>query len=80
MKKRLSESEYLALADEICSLRDNYWRVFGMTTGHFPKNSETIRYLLSLDTAIMKLDYQLEDEFFKDFPDKKLNDYRRVNR
>ena len=79
MKKRLSESEYLALANEIRSLRDNYSRVFNMVTGHFPKSDKTIQYLLSLNVAIMKLDYQLEDEFFKDFPDKKLSDYRKGN-
>lgn len=76
MKKRLSDYEYLALAREIRAMRDNYWRAFRIMTGHFPKNGRAIRRLLALNIALMNLDYQVETEFFKDFPDKKLSDYR----
>lgn len=79
MKTRLSESEYLAVASEMRSLQDTYWRVFRMMTGHFPKSDKTIQNLIALNVAIMKLDYQLEHEFFKDFPDKNLRDYRKEN-
>ena len=79
MKQRLSESEYLAVASEMRSLQDTYWRVFRMMTGHFPKSDKTIQDLIALNVAIMKLDYQLEHEFFKDFPDKNLRDYRKEN-
>ena len=79
MKERLSEDEYLVLAKEIKTMQDNYWRVFRMMTGHFPKNERTIQNLIALNVAIMKLDYQVEHEFFQDFPEKNLQDYRKGN-
>ena len=79
MKKRLSAEEYYEVAAKIKEMHDTYWQVFRMTTGHFPKNDRTIRNLLALNVALMKLDYQLEHEFFKDYPDKNLQDYRKGN-
>ena len=79
MKDRLSEDQYMALAKEIKTMQDTYWRVFRMMTGHFPKSEKAIQYLIALNVAIMKLDYQVEHEFFRDFPDKNLQDYRRRN-
>ena len=79
MKKRLSAEEYHEIAADIRTMNDTYWRVFRMVTGHFPKSDRTIQNLIALNVAIMKLDYQLEHEFFKDFPDKNLQDYRKGN-
>lgn len=77
MKERLSEDEYLVLANELKTMQNNYWRVFRIMTGRFPKSERTIQNLIALNVALMKLDYQVEDEFFKDFPDRELRDYRK---
>lgn len=79
MKERLSEDEYMVLANEIKTMQDNYWRVFRMMTGRFPKSERTIQNLIALNVALMKLDYQVEHEFFQDFPEKNLRDYRKEN-
>ena len=79
MKERLSEDEYLVLAKELKTMQDNYWRVFRMMTGRFPKSERTIQNLIALNVALMKLDYQVEHEFFRDFPEKNLQDYRKGN-
>ena len=79
MKTRLSAEEYHEVAAKIKTIHDTYWQVFRIVTGHFPKSDSTIQNLIALNVAIMKLDYQLEDEFFKDFPDKNLQDYRKGN-
>lgn len=79
MKTRLSAEEYREVASKIKIMQDTYWQVFRMVTGHFPKSDRTIQNLIALNVAIMKLDYQMEDEFFKDFPDMDLQDYRKGN-
>lgn len=76
MKKRLSEAEYKEVAQYIRTMGECYWEAFRMTTGHFPKNGKTIRRLLALNRAWMEFDYAMEDEFFRDFPEKKLAEYR----
>ena len=73
--QRLSGEEYKNLAQEIKLMQEIYWDVFRAVRGRYPKNSKIMKKLLALDGALYELYYQMEQEFFKDYPDKELRDY-----
>ena len=75
MKARLSVNEYNEIGEYLKTMTETYWEVFRLVTGHFPKNSKTIKNLLALDVALRKLSHQMEEEFFEDNPTLGLRDY-----
>ena len=67
-KKRLSKDEYRELRRNIKSMQALYSTVFSQMTGRFPKNSKAIKSLLKTNEVLMSLDFDVEREFFNDFP------------
>ena len=74
MRPRLSNDDYCTLAKMLMTARDTHLDMFHIMNGNFPKYSRTMRKLLKLETAISELYFQLEDEFFRDYPEEE-NDY-----
>ena len=77
MKQHLTVSEYQEIASRVRLMQELYWDIFRGMTGRFPKNGKTIRKLLRLDATITSLYYQMEYEFFQDYPEKELKDFGR---
>jgi len=73
---RLSKQEYATIAQNIKTMREIYWDTFLMINGKFPKNEKTMRSKWDLDRTLSRTYYQLEREFFKDYPEAKQSDYR----
>ena len=72
MKPRLSNEDYCVLAHMLITSRELQSDMFHMVEGKFPKRSKTIKKLLKLESAISALYDQLEDEFFRDYPEKEV--------
>ena len=77
MKQYLTVEEYQEIANRIKLMQELYWDIFHGLTGRFPKNGKTIQRMLKLDKTISSLYYQVEDEFFRDYPEKELKDFGR---
>ena len=77
MKRRLTVDEYQEIASRIRLMQELYWDIFRGMTGRFPKNGEAIRKLIKMGDTITSLYYQVEDEFFQDYPEKELKDFGR---
>ena len=75
MKQYLTVEEYQEIANRIKLMQELYWDIFHGLTGRFPKNGKTIQRMLKLDKTISSLYYQVEDEFFRDYPEKELKDF-----
>ena len=73
---RLSRAQYATIANNIKTMREIYWDTFLMINGKFPKNEKTMRSMWDLERTLSRTYYQLEREFFRDFPEAKQSDYR----
>ena len=73
---RLSREQYATIANNIRTMREIYWDTFLMINGKFPKNDKTMRSMWDLERTLSRTYYQLEREFFRDFPEAKQSDYR----
>ena len=73
---RLSREQYATIANNIKTMREIYWDTFLMINGKFPKNEKTMRSMWDLERTLSRTYYQLEREFFRDFPEAKQSDYR----
>ena len=73
---RLSKEEYATIAENIKTMREIFWDTFLMIDGKFPKNDKTMRSMWDLERNLSRTYYQLEREFFKDYPEAKQSDYR----
>jgi hypothetical protein len=73
---RLSREQYKKIANNIKTMREIYWDTFLIINGKFPKNEKTMRSMWDLERNLSRTYYQLEREFFKDFPEAKQSDYR----
>ena len=74
---RLSKEQYKSVADKLRTMQRIYWDTFHMVSGNFPKNSKAVKALLAIDRDITRLYYQMQEEFFKDYPEEELHDYGR---
>ena len=74
---RLSKEQYKSVADKLRTMQRIYWDTFHMVSGNFPKNGKAVRALLAIDKDITRLYYQMQEEFFKDYPEEELSDYGR---
>jgi hypothetical protein len=74
MKPRLSNKDYCILSQMLITSRELQSDMFQLVNGKFPKYSKTMRKLLKLENAISDLYFQLEDEFFRDYPEE-VQDY-----
>lgn len=73
---RLSREQYKKIANNIKIMREIYWDTFLIINGKFPKNDKTMRSMWDLERNLSRTYYQLEREFFKDYPEAKQSDYR----
>lgn len=74
---RLSKAQYGSVADKLRTMQRIYWDTFHMVSGNFPKSSKTVKSLLAIDRDITRLYCQMQDEFFKDYPEEELKYYGR---
>ena len=77
MKQHLTVDEYQEIANRIKLMQEVYRDIFHATSGRFPKNGQTIQKMLRMGDAIASLYYQVEYEFFHDYPEKGLKDFGR---
>ena len=73
---RLSKEQYATIAQNIKTMREIYWDTFLMINGKFPKNEKTMRSFWDLERGLSRAYYQMEHEFFRDYPEAKQSDYR----
>lgn len=74
-KTRFSEAEYRETGKKIKAIHADCLDLFHLVNGHFPKNSATIRQALKVTELLSFLYYDVEHEYFKDFPEKELKDF-----
>lgn len=75
MQPRLPKEDYCILAHMLVTSRELQNDMFDMVRGKFPKNSKAIRKLIKMESAISAAYYQLETEFFRDYPEEEEPDY-----
>jgi hypothetical protein len=76
IKVRLSKEQYATIAQNIKTMREIFWDSFLIVKGQFPKNDKTMRSFWDLERNLSRTYYQMEREFFRDYPDAKVSDYR----
>ena len=75
MKPRLSKNEYLELGRIIKSIIRQHCEIANIIFRSFPKNSRIVKTARSADMPFIKMYYQLETEFLRDYPDMEGTDY-----
>lgn len=75
MKPRLSKNEYLELGRIIKSIIRQHGEIANIIFRSFPKNSRIVKTARSADMPFIKMYYQLETEFLRDYPDMEVTDY-----
>ena len=76
IKMRLSKEEYAAIAEGLKTMREIFWDSFLVVNGKFPKNDKTMRSFWDLERSLSRTYYQMEREFFRDYPEARQSEYR----
>ena len=75
-KVRLSKEQYSTVAQNIKTMREIFWDTFMTVNGKFPKNEKTMRSFWDMERSLSRTFYQMEQEFFRDYPEARRSDYR----